>query len=42
MNPPVPVGVEAKAFAITLEAEAGSQAPTSPLIMVGTGLEVLF
>ena len=37
VNPPLPAGAEAKAFAITVENEAGSQAPTSPVLMVGTG-----
>src|SRR5437899_1843308 len=37
INPPLPAGVEAKAFAITVEPEAGSAAPTSPIIMVGAG-----
>ena len=37
MNPPLPAGVEAKAFAITIEPEQGSSAPTSDPIMVGAG-----
>jgi anti-sigma-K factor RskA len=37
IRPPLPVGLEAKAFAITIEPEAGSSAPTSEPIMVGTG-----
>jgi anti-sigma-K factor RskA len=37
INPPLPTGVEAKAFAITVEPEAGSAAPTSQPIMVGAG-----
>ncbi|HEX8925258.1 MAG TPA: anti-sigma factor [Terriglobales bacterium] len=37
MNPPLPAGVEAKAFAITIEPEQGSSAPTSPIVMMGTG-----
>jgi anti-sigma-K factor RskA len=37
MNPPIPAGVEAKAFAITIEPEQGSTAPTSPIMMMGTG-----
>jgi len=36
IRPPLPSGVEAKAFAITLEPEAGSSAPTSQPIMVGS------
>ena len=37
IRPPLPNGVEAKAFAITIEPEAGSPAPTSQPIMVGIG-----
>jgi anti-sigma-K factor RskA len=37
VNPPLPPGVEAKAFAITIESEAGSPVPTSPVIMLGAG-----
>jgi len=37
MNPPLPQGVEAKAFAITVEPEQGSAAPTSPIMMMSTG-----
>ncbi len=37
VNPPLPVGVEAKAFAITVEPEAGSTIPTMPIVMVGAG-----
>jgi anti-sigma-K factor RskA len=37
INPPLPGNVEAKTFAITVEPEAGSPAPTSQIIMVGTG-----
>jgi anti-sigma-K factor RskA len=37
VNPPLPEGAEAKAFAITVENEAGSAAPTSPVIMMGAG-----
>jgi anti-sigma-K factor RskA len=37
VNPPLPAGVEAKAFAITVENESGSAAPTSPILMVGAG-----
>jgi anti-sigma-K factor RskA len=37
IQPPLPTGVEAKAFAITIEPEAGSSAPTSQPIMMGTG-----
>jgi hypothetical protein len=37
LNPPLPPGVEAKAFAITVEPEAGSAAPTSTPIMLGAG-----
>jgi anti-sigma-K factor RskA len=37
VKPPLPTGVEAKTFAITIEPEAGSSAPTSQPIMVGVG-----
>ncbi len=37
VNPPLPPGAEAKAFAITVENEAGSPKPTSPVLMMGTG-----
>ncbi|HEY7096493.1 MAG TPA: anti-sigma factor [Terriglobales bacterium] len=37
VNPPIPSGVQAKAFAITVEPEAGSPAPTSEPIMLGAG-----
>jgi len=37
VNPPLPPGTEAKAFAITVEDEAGSRTPTSPVLMVGAG-----
>jgi len=37
VNPPLPAGVEAKTFAITVEPETGSAAPTSQPIMVGSG-----
>jgi anti-sigma-K factor RskA len=37
VNPPLPVGVEAKAFAITVENEAGAATPTMPIVMMGAG-----
>jgi anti-sigma-K factor RskA len=37
IKPPLPSGVEAKTFAITVEPGAGSPAPTSTPIMVGIG-----
>jgi anti-sigma-K factor RskA len=37
INPPLPAGVEAKAFAITVEPEGGSTTPTMPIVMVGAG-----
>jgi anti-sigma-K factor RskA len=37
INPPLPVGVEAKAFAITVEPESGSSVPTMPIVMFGAG-----
>jgi Anti-sigma-K factor rskA/Putative zinc-finger len=36
-NPPLPAGTEAKAFAVTVENEAGSSTPTMPIVMVGAG-----
>ncbi len=37
VNPPLPPGTEAKAFAITVENEAGSEKPTTPILMMGAG-----
>ena len=37
VNPPLPAGVEAKTFAVTVEPDSGSAAPTSQPIMVGSG-----
>jgi anti-sigma-K factor RskA len=37
INPPLPAGVQAKAFAITIEPEAGSSTPTMPIVMLGAG-----
>jgi anti-sigma-K factor RskA len=37
VNPPLPAGTKAKAFAITVENESGSAAPTTPILMMGTG-----
>ncbi len=37
VNPPLPAGVEARAFAITIEPEAGSATPTMPIVMLGAG-----
>jgi anti-sigma-K factor RskA len=37
VNPVLPAGVEAKAFAITMENEAGATAPTMPILMMGAG-----
>ncbi|HVR26075.1 MAG TPA: anti-sigma factor [Candidatus Polarisedimenticolia bacterium] len=37
VNPPLPAGLEAKAFAITIENESGSPTPTSPILMSGAG-----
>jgi anti-sigma-K factor RskA len=37
VEPPLPAGVQAKAFAITVEPESGSSAPTLPVVMVGLG-----
>jgi anti-sigma-K factor RskA len=35
INPPLPVGIEAKAFAVTIEPEQGSSSPTTPIMMIG-------
>ena len=37
IEPPLPGGVEAKAFAITVEPEQGSATPTTPIVMMGAG-----
>jgi anti-sigma-K factor RskA len=37
VNPPLPAGAVAKAFAITVENEGGASAPTMPIVMMGTG-----
>jgi anti-sigma-K factor RskA len=37
VNPPLPPGTEAKAFAITVENEAGSAQPTTPVLLMGAG-----
>ncbi len=37
MDHKMPEGVEAKAFAITMENDAGSDKPTSPILLMGTG-----
>jgi anti-sigma-K factor RskA len=37
VNPPLPSGMEAKAFAITVENEAGASTPTMPIVMMGSG-----
>jgi anti-sigma-K factor RskA len=37
VNPPLPGGVEAKAFAITVENEVGAATPTMPIVMMGAG-----
>lgn len=34
--PPLPKGIEAKAFGVTVEDEGGSQTPTLPIIMAGS------
>lgn len=35
LNPPLTLGVEAKAFAVTIEPESGSSSPTMPIVMMG-------
>jgi hypothetical protein len=37
VDPTLPAGAEAKAFAITVEDEAGSATPTMPIVMMGAG-----
>jgi anti-sigma-K factor RskA len=37
VNPPLPAGVAAKAFAITVENESGATTPTMPIVMMGAG-----
>jgi len=37
IEPPLPAGVPAKAFAITVEPEQGSLTPTMPIVMMGAG-----
>jgi anti-sigma-K factor RskA len=37
MDPPLPKGTEAKAFAVTIEPEGGSSVPTMPILMMGAG-----
>jgi len=37
INPPLRAGVEAKAFAMTIEPEQGSSTPTMPIVMMGAG-----
>jgi len=38
MDPPLPAGVQAKAFAVTIEPEGGRDTPTMPIQMMGAGL----
>ena len=37
MDPPIPAGLEAKAFAVTIEPEGGTDTPTMPIQMMGSG-----
>jgi anti-sigma-K factor RskA len=37
IDPPLPSGVEAKTFAITIEPESGASTPTMPIVMMGAG-----
>ena len=37
IEPQLPAGAEAKAFAITVEPEQGSSTPTMPIVMMGAG-----
>ncbi|MBS1823223.1 MAG: anti-sigma factor [Acidobacteria bacterium] len=34
--PPLPKGIDAKAFGVTIEAEGGSQTPTMPIVLAGS------
>jgi anti-sigma-K factor RskA len=36
LDHPMPIGVEPKTFALTVEPEAGSDKPTSPIVLAGT------
>jgi len=36
MMPPLPAGMEAKAFAVTMESESGSATPTMPIVISGS------
>jgi anti-sigma-K factor RskA len=38
LEPPLPAGVEAKAFAVTIEPEQGSTTPTLPILMMGSAI----
>jgi hypothetical protein len=38
MDHPMPEGVLAKAFAVTIEDAVGSDKPTTPILMIGQGL----
>jgi anti-sigma-K factor RskA len=37
INPPLPPGTQAKAFAITIEDASGATSPTMPIVMMGAG-----
>src|SRR3569833_880471 len=37
--PPIPLGVKAKAFGVTLEDAAGSKTPTAPILLAGAVAE---
>lgn len=37
VNPPLPAGTQAKAFAITIENASGASSPTMPIVMMGAG-----
>ena len=37
MNPTMPAGTEAKAFAVTVENAPGSEKPTMPMVLIGAG-----
>ena len=37
VNPPIPAGTEAKAFAVTVENAPGSETPSTPMVLMGAG-----
>jgi len=37
MDHPLPAGIQAKAFAVTMEREEGAETPTMPILIMGQG-----